>query len=177
MPGHRLRTLAIAAPEKEADVYSLPSSSVEVPKGLNKYSSKITQPKSQGASQAMLYATGLSQDDMNKPQVCLPCRLCFSFVGPCSHSSRSQTRCITVIGRPACHVFRHCCLPVMQVGISSVWYEGNPCNMHLNDLAADVKRGVEESGLSALKSITSALSKPVASHSMSIRQARGRCKR
>jgi hypothetical protein len=26
--------------------------------GLNKYSSHITQPKSQGASQAMLYATG-----------------------------------------------------------------------------------------------------------------------
>jgi hypothetical protein len=26
--------------------------------GLNKYSSQITQPKSQGASQAMLYATG-----------------------------------------------------------------------------------------------------------------------
>lgn len=26
--------------------------------GLNKYSSRITQPKSQGASQAMLYATG-----------------------------------------------------------------------------------------------------------------------
>ena len=28
---------------------------------LNKYSSRITQPKSQGASQAMLYATGLSE--------------------------------------------------------------------------------------------------------------------
>ena len=75
MPGHRLRISAIAAPEKEAEIYSLPSSSVEVPKGLNKYSSKITQPKSQGASQAMLYATGLSQDDMNKPQVYLPCQL------------------------------------------------------------------------------------------------------
>ena len=24
-----------------------------------------------------------------------------------------------------------------QVGIASVWYEGNPCNMHLNDLAAE----------------------------------------
>ncbi len=34
-----------------------------------------------------------------------------------------------------------------QVGISSVWYEGNPCNMHLMDLAADVKAGVEEAGL------------------------------
>ncbi|KFH65840.1 dihydroxy-acid dehydratase [Podila verticillata NRRL 6337] len=34
-----------------------------------------------------------------------------------------------------------------QVGISSVWYEGNPCNMHLNDLAARVKEGVENAGL------------------------------
>ncbi|KAG0074610.1 hypothetical protein BGZ92_003306, partial [Podila epicladia] len=34
-----------------------------------------------------------------------------------------------------------------QVGISSVWYEGNPCNMHLNDLAAKVKEGVEKAGL------------------------------
>lgn len=30
---------------------------------------------------------------------------------------------------------------------SSVWYEGNPCNMHLMDLAAEVKKGVEEIGL------------------------------
>src|SRR5438552_2750477 len=35
----------------------------------NKFSSRITQPKSQGASQAMLYATGLSDEDMQKPQV------------------------------------------------------------------------------------------------------------
>ncbi len=37
--------------------------------GLNKYSSRITQPKYQGASQAMLYATGLKEEDMSKPQV------------------------------------------------------------------------------------------------------------
>lgn len=36
------------------------------------------------------------------------------------------------------------CCP--QVGISSVWWEGNPCNMHLNDLAAEVKAGVQEAG-------------------------------
>ena len=72
-----------------------------VPANLNKYSSRITQPKSQGASQAMLYGTGLTQDDMNKP----------------------------------------------QVGISSVWWEGNTCNMHLNDLALEVKLGVEDAGL------------------------------
>ena len=68
---------------------------------LNKYSSQITRPKSQGASQAMLYATGLSDEDLNKP----------------------------------------------QVGIGSVWYEGNPCNMHLLDLAGMVKEGVKASGL------------------------------
>lgn len=34
-----------------------------------------------------------------------------------------------------------------QVGISSVWYSGNPCNMHLLDLNNKVKEGVERSGL------------------------------
>jgi dihydroxyacid dehydratase/phosphogluconate dehydratase len=29
-----------------------------------------------------------------------------------------------------------------QVGISSMWYEGNPCNMHLLTLAEHVKAGV-----------------------------------
>src|SRR3989440_3166075 len=67
---------------------------------LNKYSSRITQPASQGASQAMLIATGLSIDDLNKP----------------------------------------------QVGICSVWYEGNPCNMHLNQLGERVKEGVTQTG-------------------------------
>ena len=72
---------------------------------LNKYSSQITQPKSQGASQAMLYATGMSEADMNKA----------------------------------------------QVGIASVWYEGNPCNMHLLDLAAKVKEGVTAAGLVGMR--------------------------
>jgi len=72
---------------------------------LNKYSSRITQPRSQGASQAMLYATGMSPEDMNKA----------------------------------------------QVGISSVWYEGNSCNMHLLDLAAKVKEGIEAAGLIGLR--------------------------
>ncbi|KAL8741436.1 MAG: hypothetical protein Q9190_005957 [Brigantiaea leucoxantha] len=34
-----------------------------------------------------------------------------------------------------------------QVGISSVWFSGNPCNMHLLDLNHKVKEGVESSGL------------------------------
>jgi dihydroxy-acid dehydratase len=36
---------------------------------LNRYSSRITQPKSQGASQAMLHGTGLTAADMDKAQV------------------------------------------------------------------------------------------------------------
>src|SRR5512136_1359597 len=72
---------------------------------LNKYSSRVTQPKSQGASQAMLYATGLVEPDMHKP----------------------------------------------QVGIASVWFEGNPCNMHLLDLAAKVKEGVTAAGLVGMR--------------------------
>ncbi|KAL0368556.1 UNVERIFIED_CONTAM: Dihydroxy-acid dehydratase, chloroplastic [Sesamum calycinum] len=68
---------------------------------LNKYSSRITEPKSQGGSQAILYGVGLSDEDMHKP----------------------------------------------QVGISSVWYEGNTCNMHLLKLAEAVKEGVKEAGM------------------------------
>jgi len=72
---------------------------------LNRISARITQPKSQGASQAMLYATGLREEDMDKA----------------------------------------------QVGIASVWYEGNPCNMHLDDLAAKVKHGVLAAGLVGMR--------------------------
>ncbi|HLQ77537.1 MAG TPA: dihydroxy-acid dehydratase [Terriglobia bacterium] len=72
---------------------------------LNKYSSQITKPKSQGASQAMLYGTGLSEADLEKP----------------------------------------------QVGISSVWFEGNPCNMHLLQLAGKVKEGVVAAGLVGMR--------------------------
>jgi len=38
-----------------------------------------------------------------------------------------------------------------QVGISSVWFEGNPCNMHLLDLAAKVKEGVVAAGLVGMR--------------------------
>src|SRR5262245_21339501 len=72
---------------------------------LNKYSSRVTQPKSQGASQAMLYGAGLTSDDMNKA----------------------------------------------QVGIASVWYEGNTCNMHLKRLAERVKAGVDAAGLVGMR--------------------------
>ncbi|HLQ26067.1 MAG TPA: dihydroxy-acid dehydratase [Acidiferrobacterales bacterium] len=72
---------------------------------LNKFSSRVTQPKSQGASQAMLYGTGMTEEDMDKP----------------------------------------------QVGIASVWYEGNTCNMHLNELAAKVREGVIAAGLVGMR--------------------------
>jgi dihydroxy-acid dehydratase len=71
----------------------------------NKFSSRITKPKSQGASQAMLYATGLTESDMDKP----------------------------------------------EVGIASVWFEGNPCNMHLLSLAEKVKAGVAAAGLVGMR--------------------------
>lgn len=34
-----------------------------------------------------------------------------------------------------------------QIGVSSVWYEGNTCNMHLLKLAEAVKEGVTEAGM------------------------------
>ena len=36
------------------------------------------------------------------------------------------------------------------IGIASTGYEGNPCNMHLNDLAQDIKVGVNEQSLVGL---------------------------
>lgn len=38
-----------------------------------------------------------------------------------------------------------------EVGIASMWWEGNTCNMHLNDLAAKVKEGVVAAGLVGLR--------------------------
>ena len=37
-----------------------------------------------------------------------------------------------------------------QVGIASMGYEGNTCNMHLNDLAKEIKRGTIDAGLVGL---------------------------
>ncbi len=72
---------------------------------MNKYSRVITQDIRFGGPQAMLYATGLSEDDMQRP----------------------------------------------QVGIVANWYDGNPCNMHLNELAARVKEGVVAAGLVGMR--------------------------
>ena len=51
-------------PDKPMTLYDLPA---EGEPWLNRYSSMLTRNKKQGASQAMLYATGLTQEDMSKP--------------------------------------------------------------------------------------------------------------
>lgn len=63
---------------------------------INKHSKRITQDETQPAAQAMLYAVGFSDEDMNRA----------------------------------------------QVGIASTGYDGNPCNMHLNNLAYKIKDAV-----------------------------------
>ena len=72
---------------------------------INRYSSRVTQPRSQGASQAMLYATGMTEADMDKA----------------------------------------------QIGVASIWWEGNPCNIHLLDLANAVKEGVDAIGMQGMR--------------------------
>ncbi|MCK5206982.1 MAG: dihydroxy-acid dehydratase, partial [Cyclobacteriaceae bacterium] len=37
-----------------------------------------------------------------------------------------------------------------QVGVVSTGYQGNPCNMHLNGLADQIKQGIDENGLMGL---------------------------
>ncbi|WP_287128640.1 dihydroxy-acid dehydratase [Candidatus Cyanaurora vandensis] len=49
-----------------------------------------------------------------------------------------------------------------QVGIASMWYEGNTCNMHLLDLAALVKQGVQASDLVGLRFNTIGVSDGIA---------------
>lgn len=72
---------------------------------LNKYSSIVTQDMSQGASQAMLYATGFTSEDMHKA----------------------------------------------QVGVGSVWWSGNPCNMHLMELNHKCTASVDKAGLKGMQ--------------------------
>ena len=69
-----------------------------------KYSKRVTHDDTQPAAKSMLYAIGLTTEDLNKP----------------------------------------------FVGIASTGYEGNPCNMHLNDLAKHVKKGTQNANLVGL---------------------------
>ena len=104
---------------------------------LNRFSRTITQSKSQGGSQAMLYATGMTESDMDKPQVRVAA-VVVQLLG--MHLQSAQTLIPSRINESC-----------MQVGISSVWWEGNPCNMHLHDLAQEVKEGCHEAGLVGLR--------------------------
>ena len=103
-PAHRSarparRTLVNAEdPDKPMVLYDLPG---EGEPWLNRYSSMLTRNKKQGASQAMLYATGLTQEDMPKP----------------------------------------------FVGVGSIWYDGNPCNMHLLELGTKIRESCQAAGL------------------------------
>ena len=47
------------------------TSTIKHEKKLNKYSSIVTGDPSQGASQAMLYATGFSDEDFDRAQIAL----------------------------------------------------------------------------------------------------------
>jgi len=38
-----------------------------------------------------------------------------------------------------------------QVGIASMWFDGNPCNMHLLELSEQVRAGVREAGLVGMR--------------------------
>ena len=38
-----------------------------------------------------------------------------------------------------------------QIGVASIWWEGNPCNMHLLDLSELVKTSLEQQDLVALR--------------------------
>ncbi|MEQ1898938.1 MAG: dihydroxy-acid dehydratase [Vicinamibacterales bacterium] len=72
---------------------------------MNRHSARVTQPKSQGASQAQLYGVGLTDADLAKP----------------------------------------------QVGICSMWYEGNTCNMHLDTLAAAIRKATPAAGIVGMR--------------------------
>jgi dihydroxy-acid dehydratase len=37
-----------------------------------------------------------------------------------------------------------------MIGIASTGYEGNPCNMHLNDLSKEIKSGIQQAGMTGL---------------------------
>ena len=45
-----------------------------------------------------------------------------------------------------------------QVGIAAMWYDGNPCNMHLGMLADAVKEGVNAAGMVGLRFFTAGVS-------------------
>jgi dihydroxy-acid dehydratase len=83
---------------------------------LNAFSARLTQAPAQVGSRAMLFATGLTEADLDKP----------------------------------------------QVGIASMWFEGNPCNMHLLDLSVAVREGVAAAGMVPMRFNTIGVSDAIA---------------
>ncbi|KAI5480878.1 dihydroxy-acid dehydratase [Pseudohyphozyma bogoriensis] len=75
---------------------------------LNKYSRVFTQTVANGGAKAMLYAAGITEAQMDLP----------------------------------------------QIGISSVAFDGNPCNQHLGNLAQKIKEGCELEGLVGMQHAT-----------------------
>ncbi|MGY6560240.1 MAG: dihydroxy-acid dehydratase [Nitritalea sp.] len=73
-------------------------------KDMKRHSWEISQNPEHPAGKAMLYATGMSDKQMNQP----------------------------------------------FVGVGSCGYESNPCNMHLNDLAASIREATRKEGLTGL---------------------------
>ena len=90
---------------------------------LNRISRELTQHPDRPAARAMLFAAGLTEDDLDRP----------------------------------------------QVGIVSSGYEGNPCNMHLNGLAAATKEGVRSSDLIGFVSNTIGVSDGISMGTLGMR--------
>ncbi|KAL8284107.1 hypothetical protein RQP46_004856 [Phenoliferia psychrophenolica] len=86
-------------------IHARPSASrVPAPQGpvkLNKFSAAFTESETNGGAKAMLYATGLADEEMSWP----------------------------------------------QIGISSIAWDGNPCNQHLGTLAQKIKEGCRAEGM------------------------------
>ncbi|ABN65237.1 dihydroxyacid dehydratase [Scheffersomyces stipitis CBS 6054] len=97
------RRVASKSPAAVARSFSVSATQCE--KKLNKYSSIVTGDPSQGASQAMLYATGFDDADFNRA----------------------------------------------QIGVGSVWWSGNPCNMHLMELNNKCTESVNRAGLKGMQ--------------------------
>ncbi len=90
---------------------------------LNRISRELTQRRDRPAARAMLFAAGLTEDDLDRP----------------------------------------------QVGIVSSGYEGNPCNMHLNGLAAAAKEGVRSSDMIGFVSNTIGVSDGISMGTLGMR--------
>lgn len=56
-----------------------------------------------------------------------------------------------ILNKEFIFIFKIECKKKKKVGIASVWFEGNPCNMHLLQLSEQVKKATQEAGLVAFR--------------------------